>query len=368
MSSYIEPRWENKHAPCGGNNGCPAFTDIAASLHAVAIDDYKLAWEIMMETHPLRSTLGRVCYSFCEQPCNRGDFDSPIAIKALEAVIGDVGFDPSFRPKLKKRVGKKVAIIGAGPAGLAAGWFLNIHGFDVTILERESKPGGMLEYGIPSYRLPKDILKRETDLIIDSGIGIRYNEDIDLAKLEKFVSDHKYDALLVASGSSNERPATFKGSTGALSGIKLLKDINQAKANRTTLKKKDVIVIGGGNVAMDVSRSAIRLGAKSVTIVYRRTRELMPAFPIEIEEAIDEGVKFEFLRAPTSYSNGNLQVEIMQLEDIDSSGRQRPVGTGKHTKLKGDEIIVAIGQVPAIDIATLPSNIYVAGDVVPTSK
>lgn len=370
MTKVILPVWENKTAPCAGIGGCPVHTDIAASLHALELKSPKRAWEIMMESHPLRATLGRVCYSFCEEPCNRGSFDEPIAIKTLEAIIGDEGFYAEYRPALAARVGKRVGIIGAGPAGLAAGWFLNIAGFDVTIHESEELPGGMLRYGIPDYRLPKRVLDREIKLIVDSGARIVCSEKVDLTRLDEFKESNRYDGLICAIGAGRERSLEFAGSQTAISGLSILKAIN--RGDRGALPDfggKRVVVVGAGNVAMDVSRSALRLGAAEVAIVYRRERAQAPAWPIEMKEAEDEGVQYHFLTNPVEFAGGMVRLELMTLGAPDESGRARPEPTGKYSSIEADYLLIAVGQEPVEKIVPRADRrIWIAGDLSPSSR
>ncbi|MGK7345784.1 MAG: FAD-dependent oxidoreductase [Candidatus Nitrospinota bacterium M3_3B_026] len=365
--SHVFPVWENKTAPCGGTRGCPAFTNISASLHALSLNDPNTAWRIMMETHPLRAVLGRVCYAFCEQPCNRGYFDKPISIQALEAVIGDHGFDPAWRPPMAPRNGEKVLIIGAGPAGLAAGWFLNIHGFDVTIREAAAAPGGVLRYGIPSYRLPKDVLDREIKLIADSGVRIITESPVTTDEIEKLLDGGEFGAAIVCSGAGKSRKAGMPGEEKAASGIEFLRRINSGQAAPDELEGKRVVVVGGGNVAMDAARSAVRLGAESVTVAYRRDEEAMPAHEKEVREAREEGVVFRFLLAPEEYDGGTLTARKMKLGAEDASGRREPVPTDETVDLPADVLLISIGQEPEV-FNIERENVFLAGDAAPDAR
>lgn len=359
---FIIPQWSNKVAPCGGVDGCPAYTDIAGALHALSTGDAYKAWRIMMESHPLRAILGRVCYSFCEKPCNRGEYDSPISIQMLEAVIGDNGFDPEFRPELAPRNGKKVIIIGSGPAGLVAAWYLNIHGFETVLLEADEKAGGVLRYGIPAYRLPKDVLDREIKLIKDSGVEIRLDSRMTDEKLEKLIAKSEYHAAIVASGAGISKSTGIEGEDKTVNGIYFLREVNCDSEKTPDYTGKKVVVIGGGNVAMDSCRSSIRLGAESVTVVYRRTASMMPAHEHEVNQAIEEGITFRFLTTPESYDGKELTVRMMSLGTQDSSGRRRPEPTDEVGKMAADVVIMAIGQDPELWKSCERDNVHLVGD------
>jgi len=360
--SFIEPVWENVTAPCGGVGGCPAHTNIAGSLHALSLDDVNQAWKIMMETHPLRSVLGRVCYGFCEEPCNRGDFDSPVSIQVLEAVIGDYGFDPDYEPEKAEPNGKKILIVGSGPCGLTAGWYLTLAGFETIIYEASERPGGMLRYGIPSYRLEKDILDREIGLIEKIGVKIELNKKVNTSDIVRSLDGGEFDAVIVASGAGNIRYAGFEGEKKGINGLDFLRRINTGEYKEGHLTGKKVIVIGGGNAAMDASRSAVRLGAESVRTVYRRTEEMMPAHANEVQQAKEEGVIFEFLSSPEIFDGANLTSRKMKLGEPDDTGRRRPEPSDETVEYSTDVLIMAIGQEPGEWDFGKRSNVFIGGD------
>ncbi len=366
-TGYVTPVWENRTAPCGGLVGCPAYTNIAAALHALATNDVGQAWRIMMESHPLRAVLGRVCYGFCETPCNRGSFDKPISIQKLEAVIGDYGFDPDWRPEIAEPNGKTVYIVGSGPCGLTAGWFLNIAGFNVEIFEAEEKPGGMLRYGIPTYRLERETLDREIGLIEASGVKINKGRKLTHDDIVSFLESGECDSVIISTGAGKGRTAGIDGEKNALNGLEFLKGVNSGAYKKSEFKGKEVVVIGGGNVAMDACRSAVRLGAKSVSIMYRRTEEMMPAHDYEVEDAKAEGVEFKFLLSPESYDGTTLKIRKMELGEPDYSGRQTPVSTDEIVDFKADALIMAIGQEPHAWEIAARDKVYMAGDVDPES-
>ncbi len=368
MKSHIVPVWKNKAAPCGGPGGCPAYTNIAASLHALSLGDVRSAWKIMMATHPLRSVLGRVCYGFCEAPCNRGEFDTPISIQMLEAVIGDYGSYKTWRPDMKPENGKKVLIVGGGPAGLAGGWLLAVNGFRADIYESQKKPGGVLQYGIPDYRLPKGALEKEIKLIEKLGVHIHCDSPMNEKKLLSLLDDGAYDAAIVAVGAGASRKAHFPGEQNAVEGIKLLKDIKTGVLKGDEFTGKSVVVIGGGNVAMDSCRSVIRLGAKSVKVVYRRSEDMMPAHKNEVREAREEGVEILLHLSPLKYDGKRFTMQIMALGEPDESGRRSPVGTGGAEDIEADILVTALGQEPSPWKRDKRKNIFFAGDVSADSR
>jgi NADPH-dependent glutamate synthase beta subunit-like oxidoreductase len=361
----IFPAWENKVAPCGGESGCPARTNIAGSLYALSRGDIEQAWQIMMESHPFRAVLGRVCYAFCESPCNRGSFDTPISIQHLEMVIGDEGFNPDWKIPIEKLENpKKVAIIGAGPAGLSAAYYLARAGYNVEVFEKADKPGGMMRYGIPEYRLERTVLDREIDFILALGVTLNTGQNVDGGKLKSLSS--LFDGVIVTTGAGTPVTADFDGSGKARAGLRFLQETQSGK--RESLKGKSVVVIGGGNVAMDTCRTAVRLGAKSVTVVYRRTIEEMPAHMNEYEEALEEGVNFGFLLAPVSWDGGKAVFQRNRLSEPDESGRRKPEPIpGETEELEADILFTAIGQKPH-EWKKTADNVFFAGDVLPGAE
>ncbi|MDH4184187.1 MAG: FAD-dependent oxidoreductase [Nitrospinota bacterium] len=369
MSEYIKPVWANVAAPCGGVNGCPAQTNIAGALHALALGDVSQAWRIMMRTHPFRSVLGRVCYGFCEAPCNRGRFDSPIAIQALEAAIGDLGHDPAWTPPRAAANGRRVMVAGAGPCGLTAAWYLGLAGFEVEVFEAEEKPGGMMRYGIPSYRLEKEALDREIKYLENSGVRINLKFPLNNSDIMGWLNQGKYHAALVATGAGTSRAAGFAGEEKAINGLEFLKKVNTGAISGPFYAGKSLVVIGGGNVAMDASRSLIRLGAKSVTVIYRRSEKEMPAHSHEVAQAREEGVAFEFMGAPEQYDGRKLTIRRMKPGKPDASGRMAPEPTSTLVVFPADGLITAVGQVwTQWDFPPDHERIYFAGDARPDSR
>lgn len=369
-TAFIVPEWENKTAPCAGAGGCPAGTNIAGALYALSRGDANMAWQIMMESHPLRGVLGRVCYGFCEKPCNRGHFDSPIAIQRLEAVLADEGFDAAWRPSIKRKNDKKVAIIGGGPAGFTAGYFLVRAGYEVEIFEEGKKPGGMLRYGIPEYRLDRNVLDRELDFILSLGGGqqrikLHSERRVDNDELKSLVKGKKFHAVLVATGADKAVKIDIKGKTE--NGLKFLRATSSGR--KTSLEGQSVLVIGGGNTAMDSSRTALRLGASPVVVAYRRTQDEMPAHREELVQAREEGVVFRFLLTPVSFENGVMKFQKNRLSLPDESGRRAPEPIpGEMEEITADKILVAVGQMPAKWDLPASRKLFFAGDVLADSK
>jgi formate dehydrogenase major subunit len=336
-------------APC--TRACPAGIDIQGYLAHIANGQYQEALKLIKKTNPLPLVCGRVCPRFCEAKCRRNLVDEPIAINMLKRFVADYDIESiePYLPQSKLATGHKVAIIGGGPAGLTAAFYLALEGHEVTIFEARPKLGGMLRYGIPEYRLPKAILDREigtiTRLCHDVYYNVSLGKDFSLESLKAM----GYEAIFLALGAGADQRMKIEGEDlpGVLSGIGFLGDVAQNK--KVALGDK-VAVIGGGNTAIDAARSALRLGAKEVTIVYRRSREEMPAHNEEIAQAEEEGIQIQFLTAPVCVHSQNGKVEAMEciqmaLGEPDSSGRRRPepIPDSEFT-VEVDNVIMAIGQ------------------------
>ena len=335
-------------APCSLN--CPAHTDIQGYLKAIANGDDKEAVKIIKEKIPIPASIGRVCPHPCESHCRRRFVEEPLSVAYLKAFAADndLASDDPYTAVPEEATGKKVAVIGGGPAGLTAAYYLRLSGHDVTIYEAMPEMGGMLRYGIPEYRLPKAVLAKEVEAIAKLGVEMKNN-----VKVGKDISFEEIkngsDAVLVTIGA-------WKGSSigcvgeeleGVLSGIDFLREVNMG--NRPEIGK-NVAVVGGGNTAMDACRTAVRCGAENVYVIYRRTRAEAPAEDIEIEEAIEEGVEFLFLTNPAEIIGDNgkvssIKLQIMELGEPDASGRRKPVPVeGEFRTLDVDTVISAIGQ------------------------
>ena len=360
------PFYEDKTPPCRA--ACPAGNDIVAFIQKITQGDFERAWELIQEENPFPGICGRVCFHPCESKCNRGRFDEPIAIHALERFVSD--FASNLNKKVEKISGakkEKIAIIGSGPAGMSCAYHLAKLHYDVTVFESSSSAGGMLRTGIPSYRLPKDVLDREISDIEALGVtirtGISFGEDL---KLEGFKD---YQAIFIATGAHRSRGLHIPGEKekGVLSGLDLLRKINLGKK----LKLGDKIaIIGGGNTAIDVARSVLRMGKKA-TLLYRRSKEEMPAFEEEIREAMEEGVKIRYLVNPIRIQQKDdrkrLECLRMELGEKDESGRRRPVPIlNSNFFFEADNVIIAAGE--EIEVAFLPKGMERREGIVLTQK
>lgn len=339
-------------APC--SKACPAGTDCQGYVGLIANGEYKEAVKLIKEKLPLPASIGRICPHPCEKQCRRQYVDEPISIAFLKGFVGDMDLlGDTYVPEIEPDTNKKVAIIGGGPAGLTAAYFLRKKGHSVTIFEQMPKMGGMLRYGIPEYRLPKAVLDKEIKLIEDMGVTLKNN--VNIGKDISFDSiKNDYDATLVAIGAWNSSKMRVKGEDldGVWGGIDLLREV--ALGNKVDLGK-NVAVCGGGNTAMDACRTAIRLGAENVYIIYRRTKDEMPADPQEILESEEEGVIYKYLTNPIEFTgeNGKLNGVILQkmmLGEPDESGRRSPVAIeGETEEITLDSVIMAIGQYPNLN-------------------
>ena len=331
-------------APCKA--ACPAHIPVQGYLKLAGEGRYTEALELIKKENPFPAVCGRICNKPCEAACSRASIDDAVAIDDVKKFIAEKDLDAKTRfvPKLLNQIGRKyeekIAVIGAGPAGLSCAYYLAVKGYPVTVYEKEKELGGMLTLGIPSFRLEKDVIKAEIKVLKDLGVkfktGVEVGKDITLDKLRK----DGFKAIYLAVGASKGAKVGCPGDDldGVFTGIDFLREVNLG--NKPMIGKA-VAVIGGGNVAIDVARAAVRLGAKT-TIVYRRDRDAMPAADDEIEEAIEEGVKFKFLAAPAEITGegkaAELKVEIMELKD------GKPVGTGEFETMKVSAVISAIGQ------------------------
>lgn len=334
-------------APCQLN--CPARTDCQGYVGLIANGEYEAALKLIKNKVSLPASIGRVCPHPCETACRRGKVDEAINIAQLKAFAADMDLNSdSYLPEKNAPTGKKIAIIGGGPAGLTAAYRLAISGHEVTVYDMMEKMGGMLRYGIPQYRLPKEVLDKEIAIIEKLGVkminGVKLGKDFTVASLKA-----QNDAVIVAVGAWKSSSMRTPGEEldGIYGGI----DFLRAVALKQEINIGDKVVIcGGGNTAMDACRTAVRLGAKEVYCVYRRTRNEMPAEDIEITEAEEEGVQFKFLTNPIFFNGKDGKVksvtlQLMELGEPDASGRRRPVAIeGKTEELDVDSVIVAIGQ------------------------
>lgn len=360
------PFYEDKTPPCSA--ACPAGNDIVAFIQKIAQEDFEGAWNVIKEENPFPGVCGRVCFHPCESKCNRGSFDEPIAIHALERFVAD------FASRLSRKTGKagekrkeKVAIIGSGPAGMSCAFHLARLHYDVTVFESFSLAGGMLRMGIPSYRLPRDVLDRELSNI--EALGVEIRTGVSLGEGLRLEDLKDYQAVFIATGAHRSRGLHIPGEKekGVLSGLDLLKKINLSKRGKLGDK---IAVIGGGNTAIDVARSVIRLGKKA-TILYRRSREEMPAFEDEILEALEEGVKIRYLVNPirVGQKDGLKRLEClrMELSEKDESGRRRPVPIpNSNLFIDADHVVIAAGE--EIEASFLPEGLEKKEGIVLTQR
>ncbi len=330
-------------------HSCPAGNDIRGFLRVLAEKkDYEEAWHVLTRTNPLPATCGRVCPHPCEDGCNRRDFDTPLAINSAERCVGDYGLEHDLEhKKLLDDRKEKVAVVGSGPAGLSCAFHLAKRGFQVKIFEANSEPGGMMRYGIPSYRLPNYILKQEIEKILKLGIELECNVKVGVnIPMDQLTSD--YDAVFLGLGAPIGTSINVPGeeAQNVFTGVEFLHQVNSGTRVEVG---KDVVVIGGGNTAMDCARVAKRLGA-NVSVFYRRTRVEMPAITAEINEAMEERIMFRYHTNPVKILTdedravGILCVQ-MELKEPDASGRARPVPIeGSESVYPADMVIMATGQ------------------------
>ncbi len=382
----VRPVLAEGTAPC--RHACSGSIRIREYLELLGEGRVNEAAEILAEDNPLAAITGRVCPCFCEPDCNRDRFDEPLAIKQLERLLGDhilrQGFSLPDVPAKKERV----AIIGSGPAGLSAAYYLARYGYGVTILEALSAPGGMLYWGVPEYRLPKRVVDEQIEAIKSLGVEIRTNVAVGQGITVDDLLRDGYEAVLIAVGAQKDLRLNVSGEDagGVLPGVGFLRQINAG--DEVSLGNR-VCVIGGGNTAIDSARVAARLGVVSVSILYRRSRAEMPAVAEEVDAALEEGIEIEFLVAPTeiilrSGRVAGIRCVRMELGAPDDTGRRRPIPiSGSEFDVEADTVIVAIGQVPdlsflngsgveidrtgliAADSQTLATNlpkVFVAGD------
>lgn len=375
----LRPTYVHKLPPC--NHQCPAGEDIQGWLFYAENGNYEKAWRHLTKRNPLPSCMGRVCYHTCEGACNRGKLDASVGINSVERFLGDNALENGYKfVKPEQKTGKKVLIVGSGPAGLSAAYQLALKGHEVTIKEGSPEAGGMMRYGIPKYRLPRRVLDQEIARILDLGVKLELNTTVKDVEEEK--KAHGYDAVFLAVGAGMAKNAYIPGGDAKhmLDAVSVLRSM---EGEEEPLLGRKVVVYGGGNTAIDVARSAKRMGAEPL-IIYRRTREKMPAHDFEVEEALQEGVSVKWLSTITEAENPK-EIRIEKME-LDENGNPQP--TGEFETVEADTVVLALGQnvdqslidkIPGLDIEkgvvkvdrfmrTGVPGIYAGGDMVPGDR
>jgi len=347
-----KPVYLDRLPPC--NNACPAGENIQAWLFHAEEGDYESAWRVIMQDNPMPSVMGRACYHPCETSCNREDVDEAVGIHAVERFLGDQATKYGWTIEPGAPTDKHIMVIGAGPAGLSAAYHLRRIGHDVTLFDAGDKPGGMLRYGIPKYRLPREKLNADIGRIEEMGVTFRMGTRID--NVAESMKADGFDACFMAVGAHKARIIDIPGdgSVPVLDGVSVLRAVED---DANTGLRGRVVVYGGGNTAMDVARSAIRLGAREVTVVTRSARERMAAHVFEIEESVLEGVSLANLRTVRRIENGGLVVEEM------IQGEEGLQATGRHETLGADVLVLAIGQDPELDLVAGQGSARIDGGV-----
>lgn len=330
----VRPVYVDRLPPC--NQACPAGENIQGWLFHAESGDYEAAWRELVKNNPMPAIMGRVCYHPCESACNRGQLDESVSIHAVERFLGDEAIKRGWGAAPGPDSGKRVLVVGSGPAGLSAAWHLRLAGHAVTIHEANAQAGGMMRYGIPKYRLPREVLDAEVQRILDLGVALKLDSRVD--DLPATMKAGKFDACFLAVGAHIAKRAYIPAGDAnkILDAVSVLRGME--KEEKPLLGRR-VVVYGGGNTAIDVARTAKRLGAEESIIVYRRTREKMPAHDFEVEEALQEGVRMKWLTTVKEAGEATLMVEKMAL---DESGFPQP--TGEFETIEADSLVLALGQ------------------------
>jgi NADPH-dependent glutamate synthase beta subunit-like oxidoreductase len=330
------PVYIDRLPPC--NAQCPAGEDIQGWLFHAESGNYEAAWRHLTRDNPFPAIMGRVCYHSCESKCNRGQIDDPVGINSVERFLGDEALKQGWRfEPPAQETGKHVLVVGAGPSGMSAAYHLRRQGHAVTVAEAGPAMGGMMRFGIPKYRLPRDVLDAEMQRIVSMGVKLQLNTKV--ADIAQAMKDGGFDAAFLAVGAHIAKRAYIpaKDSSRILDAVAVLRSMEEAEQ---PMLGRRVVVYGGGNTAIDVARTAKRLGATEAIIVYRRTREKMPAHDFEVEEALEEGVMVKWLSTiKQSGDGGALTIEKMRLDD-----KGNPQPTGEFETLEADSLVLALGQ------------------------
>lgn len=378
------PVYVHNLPPC--NDACPAGENVQQWLYHAEEGDqeaYQSAWRQIVADNLFPAIMGRVCYRPCETACNRGQLDEAVGINSVERFLGDEAINRGWNlPVAVAPTGKRVLVVGAGPSGLSAAYHLTRLGHSVTIKDAGAQPGGMMRYGIPKYRLPRDILDAEIGRVLDMGVTLELNATVNDLLAELTEGGGTFDAAFVAVGAHIGKRAYIPAGDSAkiMDAVSLL---HRVEDGSPPMLGRRVAVYGGGNTAMDAARTARRLGASEAVVVYRRTRDRMPAHDIEVEEAVEEGVTMRWLSTVAHAGDGKLVIEKMRL---DETGFPQP--TGEFEELTADCLVLALGQdadlavldgVPGVtfsggtvdvgaDLMTGHQGIFAGGDMVPAER
>ncbi|TAN75082.1 MAG: FAD-dependent oxidoreductase [Gallionella sp.] len=374
------PVYLDRLPPC--NNACPAGENIQGWLFHAESGDYEAAWRELVKDNPLPAVMGRVCYHPCESSCNRKQIDAPVGINSVERFLGDEAIKRGWQfDAPAAATGKRVLVVGAGPSGLSAAYHLARMGHTVEIHEAGPFAGGMMRFGIPKYRLPREVLDAEVQRIVNLGVTIRLNSKVDNI-LDTMKQGH-FDATFLAVGAHiGKRTNIHAGAAAKI--VDAVSVLRSMEGEEKPMLGRRVVVYGGGNTAIDVARTAKRLGASEAIIVYRRTREKMPAHDLEVEEALQEGIMIKWLSTIKRVDDeGKLTVEKMELDD-----KGMPQPTGEFETLESDSLVLALGQdvdlsllegVPGLEVndgtvqvspnmMTGYPGIFAGGDMVPSER
>ncbi|MGH3462352.1 MAG: NAD(P)-binding protein [Kribbellaceae bacterium] len=373
------PVYVDRLPPC--NNACPAGENIQQWLYHAEEAGYEAAWRQIMADNPFPAVMGRICYRPCETACNRATLDEAVGINSVERFLGDEAIKEGWTVSVDaESSGKRVLVVGAGPSGLSAAYHLRLLGHDVTVRDSADAAGGMMRFGIPAYRLPRDVVDAEIQRILD--MGVRLELGVTVTDIAGAMADEGFDAVFLAVGAHIGRRADIPAGDSAriLDAVSVL--AGMANGDRPLLGRR-VAVYGGGNTAMDVARTARRLGATDAVVVYRRTRERMPAHDIEVKEAVEEGVQLRWLSTIAYADSGRVTIEKMRLDD---TGFPQP--TGEFEELEADTVVLALGQLadlalveglPGVedaggvvqvgpDLMTGHPGVFAGGDMVPSER
>ncbi|MEI8162815.1 MAG: NAD(P)-binding protein [Betaproteobacteria bacterium] len=373
------PLYLDRLPPC--NAACPAGEDIQGWLFHAESGDYEKAWRVLTENNPMPAIMGRVCYHPCEGGCNRQHLDESVGINSVERFLGDEAIKRGWKfDKPAHSTGKRVLVVGAGPSGLSAAYHLARLGHAVEIHEAGPLAGGMMRFGIPKYRLPREVLDAEVGRILETGVVLRL--DTKVANIAESMKAGKFDAAFLAVGAHIGKRAYIPAgdATKIIDAVSVLRSM---EGEDKPLLGRRVVIYGGGNTAIDVARTAKRLGASESIIVYRRTREKMPAHDFEVEEALQEGVMMKWLSTIKQAGEGNITIEKMELDE-----KGFPQSTGEFETLEADSVVLALGQdvdlsllegVPGLEIndgvvrvgdnmMTGAAGIFAGGDMVPSER